>query len=177
MFDSNSSSHDDAAQPICVDINNSRASAGPVQPTKANTGNKLFRKLRGSTSRAERDVPGKEEREMLLEGHNEQLEPMYGYEYYGRTNTESERSQSMQSDLSMNDLDGSFVQRAYRREQLSGQGELGLFSTILAYVFSDIKKKHTSFSIGVFTVFMVVCFIIALKGLIDVAPIALLKVA
>ena len=83
----------------------------------------------------------------------------------------------MEEDLTMNDLDGSFVQRAYRREQLKGQSGFGLLKTVLAYVFSDIKKKPTSFCIGVFTVFMVVCFIVALKGLIDVAPIALLKVA
>jgi hypothetical protein len=49
--------------------------------------------------------------------------------------------------------------------------------TILAYIQKDIKKKARSFKIGVFTVFLVVSFITALKSLIDVAPIAFLKVA
>lgn len=49
--------------------------------------------------------------------------------------------------------------------------------TILAYIRKDIKKKARSFRIGVFTVFLVVSFITALKSLIDVAPIAFLKVA
>ena len=46
----------------------------------------------------------------------------------------------------------------------------------MAYVRSDISKKPKSFCIGVFTVFLVVSFITALKSLIDVAPIAFLKV-
>jgi hypothetical protein len=49
--------------------------------------------------------------------------------------------------------------------------------TILAYIRNDIRKNARSFRIGVFTVFLVVSFITALKSLIDVAPIAFLKVA
>ena len=49
--------------------------------------------------------------------------------------------------------------------------------TIMEYVLSDIKKKQRSFKIGVFTIFLVVSFISMLKGVVDVAPIAMLKVA
>jgi Na+/H+ antiporter NhaC len=47
----------------------------------------------------------------------------------------------------------------------------------MEYVISDIKKKQRSFRIGVFTIFLVVSFISMLKGVVDVAPIAMLKVA
>ena len=77
----------------------------------------------------------------------------------------------------LNDLNESYVQRAYRREQLTEQTNHSLLITILNYIRKDIKKKAKSFRIGVFTVFLVVSFITALKSLIDVAPIAFLKVA
>ena len=51
------------------------------------------------------------------------------------------------------------------------------FLTILDYVTSDIGKKQRSFKIGVFTIFLVVGFISMLKSVVDVAPIAMLKVA
>jgi len=46
----------------------------------------------------------------------------------------------------------------------------------MAYLESDIKKKKTNFIIGVTTIFLVVSFITSLKSIIDVAPIAFLKV-
>ena len=54
-----------------------------------------------------------------------------------------------------------------------------LYSTlriVLNYILSDIHKKKRSFRIGVFTIFLVVTFIMMLKALVDIAPIAFLKV-
>ena len=51
-----------------------------------------------------------------------------------------------------------------------------MLMTILNYIHSDIQKKQRSFKIGVFTIFLVVTFIMLLKSLVDVAPIAFLKV-
>jgi len=48
--------------------------------------------------------------------------------------------------------------------------------TIFNYIKSDIRKKTKAFRIGVVTIFIVVSFITMLKSLIDVAPIAYLKV-
>ena len=48
--------------------------------------------------------------------------------------------------------------------------------TIFNYIKSDIRKKTKAFRIGVVTIFIVVSFITMLKSLIDVAPIAFLKV-
>ena len=48
--------------------------------------------------------------------------------------------------------------------------------TILNYLISDIRKKKRSFCIGMTTVTLVVCFLTALKSLIDISPIAFLKV-
>lgn len=50
------------------------------------------------------------------------------------------------------------------------------FRTVINYITSDIKKKKRSFRIGVFTIFLVVSFIMMLKALVDIAPIAFLKV-
>lgn len=51
-----------------------------------------------------------------------------------------------------------------------------MLKTICHYIYSDIQKKQRSFKIGVFTIFLVVTFIMLLKSLVDVAPIAFLKV-
>lgn len=56
------------------------------------------------------------------------------------------------------------------------QDPLSVLKTIADYVYSDIEKKARSFKIGVFTIFLVVCFISLLKSMVDVAPIAFLKV-
>ena len=48
--------------------------------------------------------------------------------------------------------------------------------TILNYVVSDIKKKQRSFKIGVFTIFLVVTFIVMLKSVVDKVGVAFLKV-
>lgn len=74
------------------------------------------------------------------------------------------------------EFEQSQVQRAYRRQQLQAQSIFSLLKTISAYLYSDIRKKQRSFGIGVFTVFLVVSFITTLKSMIDVAPIAMLKV-
>lgn len=75
-----------------------------------------------------------------------------------------------------NDLNQSFIQRVYRREMLYKQSKGKLCCTILHYLWADIKKKPKNFCIGITTVVLVVCFITALKSLIDVAPVAFLKV-
>jgi hypothetical protein len=48
--------------------------------------------------------------------------------------------------------------------------------TVLNYIRSDIRNKNRAFKIGVVTIFMVVSFIAMLKSLIEVAPIAFLKI-
>ena len=50
------------------------------------------------------------------------------------------------------------------------------FRIVMNYIVSDVHKKKRSFRIGVFTIFLVVTFIMMLKALVDVAPIAFLKV-
>jgi len=49
--------------------------------------------------------------------------------------------------------------------------------TITRYIYADIKKKQRSFKIGIFTIILVVTFLTLLKSLIDISPIAFLKVA
>jgi len=51
-----------------------------------------------------------------------------------------------------------------------------MFITVFNYIKSDIRKKTRAFRIGVVTIFIVVGFITMLKSIIDVAPIAFLKV-
>mmetsp|Transcript_1247 Transcript_1247/g.777 ORF Transcript_1247/g.777 Transcript_1247/m.777 type:complete len:96 (+) Transcript_1247:36-323(+) len=50
-------------------------------------------------------------------------------------------------------------------------------STIVSYLVADIKKKPRSFNIGVFTVFLVVSFLTLLQSVVDIAPVAFLKLA
>ena len=59
---------------------------------------------------------------------------------------------------------------------MANQSNYSLFKTIFSYVVSDIKKKPKGFGIGVFTIFLVVAFIVALKSIVEVSPLALLKV-
>ena len=47
----------------------------------------------------------------------------------------------------------------------------------MAYICSDIKKKKNSFLIGVITIFLVVGFLTALKSLVDVVPIAMIRIS
>ena len=49
--------------------------------------------------------------------------------------------------------------------------------TTLYYLYSDIQRKQQSFKIGVCTIFLVVSLITMLKAVVDVAPIAFLKLA
>ena len=57
------------------------------------------------------------------------------------------------------------------------QNEFKTLYTIFNYVKSDIKKKQRSFKIGVFTIFLVVMFIVMLKSVVDKVGVAFLKVA
>lgn len=57
------------------------------------------------------------------------------------------------------------------------QNEYRTFWTIFEYVRADIKKKQRSFKIGVFTIFLVVMFIVMLKSVVDKVGVAFLKVA
>ena len=57
------------------------------------------------------------------------------------------------------------------------QNKLTTLKTIFNYVRSDIKKKQRSFRIGVFTIFLVVTFIVMLKSVVDKIGVAFLKVA
>jgi len=50
-------------------------------------------------------------------------------------------------------------------------------STIVSYLISDIKKKPRSFNIGIFTVFLVVSFLTLLQSVVDITPVAFLKLA
>ena len=73
-------------------------------------------------------------------------------------------------------LNQSFIQKAYRREHIYKQSNLKSTYTILNYIKSDIRKKKRSLCIGCSTVTLVVMFLTTLKSLIDIAPIAFLKV-
>lgn len=68
------------------------------------------------------------------------------------------------------------MQRKYRREHLYQSSTLKVTLTIFDYVTSDISKRKGSFCIGTTTVFLVVMFLTALKSVIDIVPIAFLKV-
>ena len=63
-----------------------------------------------------------------------------------------------------------------KEAQMHEQSKLSMLRTILDYIKSDITKKKRSFKIGVFTIFLVVTFIMLLKSIVDVAPVAFLKV-
>ena len=60
---------------------------------------------------------------------------------------------------------------------LHEQTVVSMVLTITRYIYADIKKKQRSFKIGLFTVVLVVGFLTLLKSLIDVCPVAFLKVA
>jgi len=65
----------------------------------------------------------------------------------------------------------------YSKDQgLFNQTLYSMLKTIGNYILSDIGKKKRSFKIGVCTIFIVVTFIMFLKSIVDVAPIAFLKV-
>lgn len=49
--------------------------------------------------------------------------------------------------------------------------------TITTYLVNELGKKQRSFQIGVFTIFIVVAFLTLLKSVVDVTPIAFVKVA
>lgn len=57
------------------------------------------------------------------------------------------------------------------------QNKYTTFKTITNYVVSDIKKKQRSFKIGVFTIFLVVTFVVMLRSVVDKVGVAFLKVA
>lgn len=57
------------------------------------------------------------------------------------------------------------------------QNQYTTMNTITSYVISDIRKKQRSFKIGVFTIFLVVTFIVMLKSVVDKIGVAFLKVA
>lgn len=67
-------------------------------------------------------------------------------------------------------------QKYSRDSELYEQTPMSMLRTIINFIASDITKKQRSFKIGVFTVFLVVMFISLLKSIVDVAPIAFLKV-
>jgi hypothetical protein len=48
---------------------------------------------------------------------------------------------------------------------------------LVNYVVSDLSRKKSSFSIGVFTVFLVVAVITMLKGVIDAMPVLFLQIS
>jgi hypothetical protein len=48
---------------------------------------------------------------------------------------------------------------------------------LVKYVVSDLTRKKSSFSIGVFTVFLVVSVITMLKGVIDAMPVLFLQIS
>lgn len=67
-------------------------------------------------------------------------------------------------------------QKYSRDSEIYEQSSISMLRTIVNFIWSDITKKQRSFKIGVFTVFLVVMFISLLKSVVDVAPIAFLKV-
>lgn len=67
--------------------------------------------------------------------------------------------------------------QAYRKSRLYVPAFKSTLETVMHYIVSDIKKKARAFKIGVFTIFLVVSFVVTLKSLIDVAHIGILKAA
>lgn len=75
------------------------------------------------------------------------------------------------------ELNASVVQDRFRESILKKKsGKFRLLVTISDYIYNDIRKRKRSFCIGTITVFLVVCFLTTLKSIIDIAPIAFLKV-
>ena len=68
------------------------------------------------------------------------------------------------------------VSKHDRSSHIFEQSTKSMLITIFNYIYSDIQKKKRSFKIGIFTFFLVVTFITILKSVVDVAPIAFLKV-
>ena len=62
-----------------------------------------------------------------------------------------------------------------RRNERCTSKHSGPWLTIFNYIKSDIRKKTKAFRLGVVTIIIVVSFITMLKSLVDVAPVALLK--
>lgn len=97
-----------------------------------------------------------------------------------------DRSKSMKSvnqslvfteEENLSELNQSVVQDRFRQSILKKKsGRFKLFITISDYIWNDIRKRKRSFCIGTITVFLVVCFLTTLKSIIDIAPIAFLKV-
>ena len=52
-----------------------------------------------------------------------------------------------------------------------------MLQTVNAYVLANIRKNFRTFKIGMFSIFLVVTFIVSLQSLIELSPIILLKVA
>jgi hypothetical protein len=85
------------------------------------------------------------------------------------------------------DEDGPLLNRRRQKQMLENlefekdrtmfeQTWVSMVTTIFNYIKSDVRKKNRQFKIGVMTVFIVVSFLAMLKSVIDVAPIAFLKV-
>jgi len=51
------------------------------------------------------------------------------------------------------------------------------FKIIYAYVITDIEKKPRSFKIGVFSIFLVVCFLVILQSVLYLTPLIFIKLA
>jgi len=54
---------------------------------------------------------------------------------------------------------------------------LASFKIIYAYVLTDIEKKPRSFKIGVFSIFIVVCFLVILQSVLYLTPLIFIKLA
>jgi len=54
---------------------------------------------------------------------------------------------------------------------------LGVFSIILAYIMTDIEKKPRSFKIGLFSIFIVVGFLVLMQSAIQISPLIFLKIS
>lgn len=56
-------------------------------------------------------------------------------------------------------------------------GFSGTFKLIWSYIITDIQKKARSFKIGVFSIFLVVCFLTLLQSLIQLSPVFFIRLS
>ena len=58
-----------------------------------------------------------------------------------------------------------------------GSSFVGVFSIILAYIINDIQKKPRSFKIGLFSIFIVVGFLVLMQSALQLSPLVFLKIS
>lgn len=82
------------------------------------------------------------------------------------------------AELAQNEEDQVYLlEKPMPRGEMIDQTYWSSFKTVAQYLYSDLLRKQRAFRIGVCTIFLVVSFITMLKAVVDVSPIAFLKLA